>query len=201
MAIFSGTNYLGKIAVSLGMGMILSMSVGTGRAIAESSPELQLGWESDQRAEFAQFPSDRVRRAVNQNVMNLLLNDGRFSTLATVLRLTGLMDVLRQEGVFTILAPTDEAFSRLPRTVLENLLKGNNIEQLIRIMRYDGDDSDAITSEELIYRYLATQENLSIPVEVGSETITVEGSHSMDADIQTENALIHVIEQLIILTK
>ncbi|TVU54740.1 MAG: fasciclin [Arthrospira sp. PLM2.Bin9] len=201
MAICSGRNYLGKIAVCLGMGMVLSMSVGTGRAIAESSPELQFNWESENLGEFAQFPSDRVRRAVNQDVVNLLLNDGRFSTLATVLRLTGLMDVLRKDGVFTILAPTDEAFSKLPRTVLENLLKGNNIEQLIRIMRYDGYDSDAMTSEELIYRYLTTQENLSIPVEVGSETITVEGSHSIDSDIQTENGLIQVIEQLMILTK
>lgn len=201
MAICGSTNYLGKIAVCLGMGIVLSVAVGTGRAIAESSPELRLNWESENLGELAQFPSDRLRRAVNQDVMNLLLNDGCFSILAHVLRLTGLMDILQKDGVFAILAPTDKAFSQIPRTVLENLLKGNNIEQLIRIMRHDGDDSDAITSEELIHRYLTTQENLSIPVEVGSETITVEASHSIDSDIQTENGLVQVIEQLMILTQ
>lgn len=198
MDIRTYTHNFAKTTISIAIGVVLSMSVGTLGAMGRTSPELEVNPQSENIAEFAQFPTDAIRKVVDRDLVNILLNDNRFSTLSIILRLTGVLDIIEKDGLFTIFAPTDEAFSKLPQTVLENLLKGDNLEQLINIMRYHVAPG-VITFENFSDGEVMTVEGVAIPVEIDGNKITVQDATIIDSNIEAENGLIHIIDELIIL--
>src|SRR5690348_1786704 len=77
-----------------------------------------------------------VARAGNQDIVDTAVGAGQFKTLATALKAADLVDTLKGPGPFTVFAPTDEAFAKLPAGTLENLLKPANKEKLRRILTY-----------------------------------------------------------------
>src|ERR1043166_3472834 len=75
-------------------------------------------------------------KASSQDIVDTAVAEGSFKTLASALQAAGLVDTLKGKGPFTVFAPTDEAFAKLPAGTVENLLKPENKQKLIAILTY-----------------------------------------------------------------
>jgi uncharacterized surface protein with fasciclin (FAS1) repeats len=122
---------------------------------------------------------------------------GSFKTLVTAVKAAGLVDTLKGKGPFTIFAPTDEAFAKLPNGTLDNLLKPENKKQLVAILTYH------VVPGKVMSKDLAGQKTMAKSVE-GSEIavdatngVKVDNAKVVKADIQASNGVIHAIDAVI----
>jgi uncharacterized surface protein with fasciclin (FAS1) repeats len=122
---------------------------------------------------------------------------GNFNTLVTAVKAAGLVDTLKGPGPFTVFAPTDEAFARLPAGTVQDLLKPENKSKLVAILTYH------VVPGKVMSNDIAGKKTMVKSVE-GSE-IAVDASHGVQiddakvvkADIETSNGVIHVIDKVI----
>ena len=122
---------------------------------------------------------------------------GSFKTLVTAVKAAGLVDTLKGKGPFTVFAPTDEAFAKLPNGTLNNLLKPENKKQLVAILTYH------VVPGKVMAKDLAGQKAMAKSVE-GSEIavdatngVKVDNAKVVKADIQASNGVIHAIDAVI----
>lgn len=182
---------IGAIAVAISI-LNLPGFAGSNRATAaEKSPELIL------TQSFEDLPG-QIRESVSGDIVAVILSDSRFTTLATVLKATGLLDQLKEGGPFTIFAPTDEAFAALPEGMLEMLLQPENIEQLRNLLKYHVIPGE-VTSEELSSGEVQTVEGSSMNVDAESDGVMVEDANLIDTDIPANNGVVHVIDKVMVL--
>ena len=122
---------------------------------------------------------------------------GSFKTLVTAVKAAGLVGTLKGKGPFTVFAPTDEAFAKLPNGTLDNLLKPENKKQLVAILTYH------VVPGKVMAKDLAGQKTMAKSVE-GSEIavdatngVKVDNAKVVKADIQASNGVIHAIDAVI----
>ena len=122
---------------------------------------------------------------------------GSFKTLVTAVKAAGLVDTLKGKGPFTVFAPTDEAFAKLPNGTLDNLLKPENKKQLVAILTYH------VVPGKVMSKDLAGQKTMAKSVE-GSEIavdatngVKVDNAKVVKADVEASNGVIHVIDTVI----
>jgi uncharacterized surface protein with fasciclin (FAS1) repeats len=123
---------------------------------------------------------------------------GHFNTLAAALKAAGLVDALKGPGPFTVFAPTDEAFARLPSGTLESLLKPENKEQLRKILTYHVVAGRVTASEVLKIDSARTLEGGSVTIHAGENGVTINNAHVIKTDIVASNGVIHVIDTVLI---
>ena len=121
------------------------------------------------------------------DIVDTAVAAGSFTTLAAALEAGGLIGTLKSEGPFTVFAPTDEAFAKLPAGTLESLLA--NKEQLVAVLKYH------VVPGRLDARAVTSQSEL--PTAEGS-TLSVTDIKIVDTDIMTSNGIIHVIDEVLI---
>jgi transforming growth factor-beta-induced protein len=123
---------------------------------------------------------------------------GKFNTLVAAVKAAGLVDTLKGPGPFTVFAPTDEAFAKLPAGTLETLLKPENKSQLRSILTYHV-VAGKVTSREVVKLSSAkTVEGRSIVIKAMGGGVMVNNAHVTTADIETSNGVIHVIDTVIL---
>ena len=119
---------------------------------------------------------------------------GSFNTLVAAVNAAGLTETLKGEGPFTVFAPTDEAFAKLPEGTLEMLLKPENKEKLAAILTYHVVPGK-VTAEEVVK--LSSAESVSgkkIDIKTSDGKVMVDGATVIKTDIMAENGVIHVID-------
>lgn len=132
-----------------------------------------------------------------ENIVQVASAAGSFNTLVAAVTAAGLVDTLSGEGPFTVFAPTDEAFAKLPAGTVDNLLKPENKEQLIAILTYHVvpakvKAADVQTGEAPTVNGTKLQLNKSeAGVKVNNATVTA-------ADVRASNGVIHVIDTVLI---
>lgn len=123
---------------------------------------------------------------------------GQFKTLATALEAAGLIDALKGPGPFTVFAPTDEAFAKLPAGTLETLLKPENKEKLKAVLLYHvvpgNVTADQVT--KLNGKSVKTLQGSSITVKT-SHGVRVDNAKVTQTDIKASNGVIHVIDTVL----
>ena len=123
---------------------------------------------------------------------------GSFQTLLTAAEAAGLVDTLKSEGPFTVFAPTDEAFAKLPEGTVESLLKPENQDQLKAILTYHvvpgKTMSSDIAGKEL---EVETVQGETIAIDASDGTVMVDDATVVQADIETDNGVIHVIDTVL----
>lgn len=131
------------------------------------------------------------------DIVNTASAAGSFKTLVTAVKAAGLVDTLKGKGPFTVFAPTDEAFAKLPNGALDNLLKPENKKQLVAILTYH------VVPGKVMSKDLAGQKTMAKSVE-GSEIavdatngVKVDNAKVVKADIQASNGVIHAIDAVI----
>src|SRR5687767_13197047 len=124
---------------------------------------------------------------------------GQFKTLAAALEAAGLIDALTGEGPFTVFAPTDEAFAKLPAGTVESLLKPENKEKLKAILLYHVVPG-SVTAKQVMKlngRTVKTLEGTSVKVST-KHGVMLDDARVTKTDIQASNGVIHVIDSVLV---
>ena len=135
------------------------------------------------------------------NIVDTLAADDSFKTFGKVLRKAGLEDTLRGVGPFTLLAPTDAAFDRLPPGKLDSLMKPENKDELVSILNHHmlaGRSSAADMSQLTMATTLGGQ---SVPIVASGSKVKVDGAELTSRDIQSSNGVLHGIDKVNIPTR
>ena len=139
-----------------------------------------------------------------KDIVDTAVSAGNFNTLVAAVSEAGLVDTLKGPGPFTVFAPSDEAFAKLPSGTVENLLKPENRDQLVSILTYHVVPGRVLASEVGKTASLTTVQGgaLRVTVTEDRETMT-EGVRINDAtvlvaDIEASNGVIHVIDNVIL---
>lgn len=133
----------------------------------------------------------------NKDIVDTAMAAGSFNTLAKALQAADLVDTLRGQGPFTVFAPTDDAFAKLPAATLNDLLKPENKKKLQRILTYHVVPG-RVTSSDVVK--LSTAKAVSgdaIDIKASGGTVIVDGARVVKTDVQASNGIIHVIDTVI----
>jgi uncharacterized surface protein with fasciclin (FAS1) repeats len=123
---------------------------------------------------------------------------GNFNTLVAAVKAAELVDTLKGPGPFTVFAPTDEAFAKLPVGTLESLLKPENKAKLQSILKYHVVPGKVMAQDVVKLRYAKTVEGQSIAIKTMDGGVMVDGAHVTKTDIVTSNGVIHVIDSVLL---
>jgi len=142
--------------------------------------------------------SGAVVRAETRDVVETAVAAGSFKTLAKALDAAGLVTTLKGSGPFTVFAPTDEAFAKLPAGTLETLLKPENKEKLQRILTYHVVPGKVMASDVVKLQSAKAVSGDTIMVKVRNGVMHVDNATVTKADVTASNGVIHVIDSVIL---
>jgi uncharacterized surface protein with fasciclin (FAS1) repeats len=146
-------------------------------------------------------PADKksaVKKTDAKTIVDVASEAGTFKTLVAALKAADLTETLAGPGPFTVFAPTDKAFSALPKGTLDKLLKPENKEVLVKILTYHV-ISGSVESKTLKSGKLKTIEGMSVTVKVGKDgKVMVDDARVKAADVKASNGIIHVIDKVIV---
>ena len=138
-------------------------------------------------------PTGATGKTQPKDIVDTALAAGKFNTLAAALKAAGLVDTLKGKGPFTVFAPTDEAFARLPDGTVERLLKPENRKQLTAVLTYHVVPGRINLGKQS----LKTVEGSQVTV-TGGESLAVNGAKITAANIAASNGVIHVIDKVLL---
>lgn len=137
-------------------------------------------------------------KASDKDIVDTAVGAGSFSTLVAAVQAAGLVDTLKGEGPFTVFAPTDDAFAKLPAGTVEDLLKPENKDQLVKILtlhvvpgKVMSSDIAGKTAE------VASVEGGMLSVDA-TDGVKVNEATVVTADVEASNGVIHVIDTVIL---
>ena len=137
-------------------------------------------------------------RASNQDIVDTAVGAGQFKTLAAALKAADLVATLKGPGPFTVFAPTDEAFAKLPAGTVENLLKPENKAKLTAILTYHVVPG-AVRAEQVTKLDQAkTVNGAMVKVTAKGGKVTINDATVVKADTAASNGIIHVIDKVIL---
>jgi uncharacterized surface protein with fasciclin (FAS1) repeats len=141
---------------------------------------------------------DSVILPAESDIVDTAVAAGSFKTLAAALTAAGLADTLKGEGPFTVFAPTDEAFAKLPAGTVESLLKPENREKLVAILTYHVVPGKVLAKDVVKLKSAKTVNGKEVTVKVGDAGVMLDGAKVVATDIETSNGVIHVIDSVIL---
>ena len=132
------------------------------------------------------------------DIVDTAASAGQFNTLVTAVKAAGLVDTLKGDGPFTVFAPTDEAFAKLPSGTVEDLLKPENKDQLVAILTYHVVPGKIMAGDIAGKKAMvATVQGGKLSVDATSG-VKVDEAKVISADIETSNGVIHVIDTVVL---
>jgi transforming growth factor-beta-induced protein len=133
-----------------------------------------------------------------KDIVDTAVAAGSFKTLAAALQAAGLVDTLKSKGPFTVFAPTDEAFAKLPPGTVEELLKPENKEKLVSILTYHVVPGKVLASQVTKMNSAKTVNGESLTIKVEDGTVMVDNATVTKTDILCSNGVIHVIDSVVL---
>jgi uncharacterized surface protein with fasciclin (FAS1) repeats len=133
------------------------------------------------------------------DIVDIAASNSQFSTLVAAVTAADLAGTLKGDGPFTVFAPTDAAFAALPAGTVENLLKPENKDQLVKILTYHVVPG-AVTSDQLAGKRLdvATVEGSNVHINATGSSVRVNNATVTQADIMASNGVIHRIDRVLL---
>ncbi len=142
--------------------------------------------------------NDKTVTEPAKDIVETAVAAGSFNTLAAALEAGGLIETLKSAGPFTVFAPTDEAFAKLPAGTLDNLLKPENKEQLVAILTYHVVPGKVMAADVVKLQSAKTVNGKEVSIKAGENGVTIDNANVVTTDIDTSNGVIHVIDQVLI---
>jgi len=139
-----------------------------------------------------------IRAADSKDIIDTAIAAGSFKTLAKALDAAGLVQTLKGAGPFTVFAPTDEAFAKLPAGTLESLLKPENKAKLQRILTYHVVSGKVMAADVVKVKSAKAVSGDTITVATMGGNVMVDNAHVVKTDIVATNGVIHVIDAVIL---
>lgn len=146
---------------------------------------------------LATFSAGSLSAAEKKDIVDTAVAAGSFKTLAAALGAAGLVDTLKGSGPFTVFAPTDEAFAKLPAGTVEMLLKPENKAKLVDILTYHvvAGNVDAAAAMKLKEATALNKKELKLEVKDGA--LFLNKSKVTTADVKCTNGTIHIIDAVL----
>jgi uncharacterized surface protein with fasciclin (FAS1) repeats len=134
----------------------------------------------------------------DKDIVDTAVAAGSFNTLAAALEAAGLVDTLKGSGPFTVFAPTDEAFAKLPAGTVENLLKPENREQLRAVLTYHVVPGKVTAAQVTRLDSAKTVNGQALRIRTSGGTVSVDEAKVVTADVEASNGMIHVIDSVML---
>jgi len=131
-----------------------------------------------------------------KTIAEIAVEDGRFKTLVAALQAADLVDALKGPGPFTVFAPTDDAFAKLPKGTVEGLLK--DIPKLKEILLYHVASGKFMAADVVKKTSLATLANKPLSISATGGKVMVGGAQVVLTDIEASNGVCHVIDSVML---
>ena len=144
------------------------------------------------------LPGQAPVQAQSRNIVATAVAAGSFKTLAKALEAADLVKTLEGPGPFTVFAPTDEAFAKLPAGTVENLLKPENKEKLRRVLMYHVVPGKLMAADVVKVQTAKAVSGDTITVQAQGGTVRVDAAHVTQTDIAASNGVIHVIDAVML---
>jgi len=132
-----------------------------------------------------------------KDIVDTAVGAGSFKTLAAALTAAGLVDTLKGKGPFTVFAPTDDAFAKLPKGTVEDLLKPENKAKLVSILTYHVVAGSVKAADVVKLTSAKTVEGTEVKIKVDGANVMVNDAKVTKTDIESSNGVIHVIDTVI----
>jgi len=139
--------------------------------------------------------------APTKDIVDTAVAAGSFTTLAKALEAAGLLETLKGAGPFTVFAPTDEAFAKLPAGTLDTLLKPENRAKLTRILTYHVVPGRVMAADVVKLHSARAVSGDTIAIATHGGGVTVDNAHVVKTDIVATNGVIHGIDAVILPTE
>lgn len=143
-----------------------------------------------------QAPPEPTMEPAPQTIVDVAVADGRFSTLATALTEAGLVETLQGEGPFTVFAPTDDAFAKLPAGTVEALLA--DIPALTNILLYHVVSGEALAADVVGLTSAETVAGIPVKISVDGDKVMINDAQVIITDVMADNGVIHVIDTVLL---
>ena len=143
-------------------------------------------------------PASSEAQMNEKDIVTIAVEAGSFTTLAAALDAAGLVETLQGEGPFTVFAPTDEAFAKLPEGTVEALLA--DIPTLTRILTYHVVAGEVAAADVVGLTEAPTVAGINAPIEIKDGQVYVAGAKVVTTDIRAANGIIHVIDAVLLPT-
>jgi len=137
------------------------------------------------------------KKEAKMDIVDTAVNAGSFKTLAAALKASGLVETLKGKGPFTVFAPTDEAFAKLPAGTVETLLKPENKAKLTAILTYHVVAGDVKAADVVKLKSAKTVEGQAVTIDA-TDGVKINNAKVVKADIETSNGVIHVIDTVLL---
>jgi uncharacterized surface protein with fasciclin (FAS1) repeats len=134
----------------------------------------------------------------NKDIVDTAVAAGQFNTLAKALQAADLVDTLKGKGPFTVFAPTDQAFAKLPAGTLDDLLKPENKEKLVAILTYHVVSGQVNASEAAKLTSAKTVNGQSLKVSASDGKVMINDANVVKPDIMCSNGVIHVVDTVLL---
>jgi uncharacterized surface protein with fasciclin (FAS1) repeats len=136
--------------------------------------------------------------AQGKDIVDTAVGAGNFKTLAAALQAAGLVETLKGDGPFTVFAPTDAAFAKLPAGTVENLLKPENRDKLKAILTYHVVAGKVTAAQVMKLKSAKTVEGSDVTIATSGGKVKVDNANVVTADVMASNGVIHVIDTVIL---
>jgi uncharacterized surface protein with fasciclin (FAS1) repeats len=135
--------------------------------------------------------------AATPDIVDTAVAAGQFGTLVAAVKAAGLVETLKGEGPFTVFAPTDDAFAKVPAETLQALLKPENKDQLAAILTYHVVPGEVMAADVVNLTNAATVNGAEVTIKVIDGGVMVDNANVIKTDIKCGNGVIHVIDSII----
>jgi len=129
------------------------------------------------------------------DIVDTAVNAGCFNTLVAAVKAAGLVDTLKGKGPFTVFAPTDDAFAKLPEGTVDGLLK--DIPQLTKILTYHVVSGKVMAADVVKLDSATTVEGSEVKIDA-SNGVKINDATVSQADVETDNGVIHIIDTVLL---
>jgi uncharacterized surface protein with fasciclin (FAS1) repeats len=132
------------------------------------------------------------------DIVDTAVSAGSFKTLAAALKAADLIDTLKGPGPFTVFAPTDEAFAKLPPGTVDDLLKPENKEKLRAVLTYHVVSGKVAAADAMKLTSAKTVQGQELTISTEGGGVKIDGANVTKADIAASNGVIHVIDAVVL---
>lgn len=135
---------------------------------------------------------------MKKDIVDVAAENGSFNTLVAAVKAAGLVETLKGEGPFTVFAPTDEAFAKLPEGTVEMLLKPENKDKLVAVLSYHVVPGKAMAADVVTIDKATTVLGQDVMVKLMDDKVMINNAAVIAADVEASNGVIHVIDTVLL---
>ncbi len=137
-------------------------------------------------------------QAAEKTIVETAVGAGDFNTLVAAVKAAGLVETLQGDGPYTVFAPTDKAFSKLPEGTVESLLKPENKDKLTSILLYHVVPGKVMAADVVKLHEAETAQGSKVDIKTKGKKVMVDNAKVIKTDIECSNGVIHVIDAVIL---